>query len=67
MAVNDLSKAYANYRVGEYVTFSKNVKPFTDANVQVFDELTVDGTCNQDVAQRCVNKYIVNGFNADSK
>ena len=45
-AAHDLSKAYATYRVGEYVAFGKNVKPVTEANVQLFDELTVDGTCN---------------------
>ena len=44
--LNDLSTAYSRYRVGELVSFGKNMKPIAQLNVELLDDLTVTGNCN---------------------
>ena len=66
-SVKSLSHAYASYKVGEYVIFGKYYKPIAEDHVVFFEELTVDGSCNKEVATECVNAYILNGnWNAKS-
>jgi hypothetical protein len=60
--LKDLSHAYATYRVGEYVAFGKFMKPIAEQNVELMDELTVSGQCNQATATECVNNWIVQGM-----
>merc|ERR1711990_407155 len=59
--IKALSHAYASYKVGEYVLFGKYYKPIAEDHVAFFDELTVSGNCNQEVATQCVNGYILSG------
>jgi len=59
--VKSLSHAYASYKVGEYVIFGKYYKPIAEDHVAFFDELTVSGDCNKEVATQCVNGYILGG------
>lgn len=63
--IKSLSHAYASYKVGEYVIWGKYMKPIAEDQVAFFDELTVSGNCNQEVATQCVNQYILSGqYNA---
>ena len=67
-SVKSLSHAYASYKVGEYVIFGKYMKPIAEDHVVFFDELTVSGKCNQEVATQCVNAYMLRGdFDTHSK
>ena len=59
--IKSLSHAYASYKVGEYVIFGKYYKPIAEDHVVFFDELTVSGKCNKEIATQCVNAYILNG------
>jgi len=53
--IKSLSHAYASYKVGEYVIFGKYYKPIAEDHVVFFEELTVSGKCNKEVATQCVN------------
>lgn len=57
-SLNDLSMAYSRYRVGEIVSFGKNMKPIAEMNVELLDDLTVTGNCNRESATTCVNDYL---------
>lgn len=59
--IKSLSHAYASYKVGEYVIFGKYYKPIAEDHVVFFEELTVNGDCNKEVATQCVNAYILQG------
>lgn len=56
-SLNDLTTAVARYRVGEYASFGKNLKPFAELDVQIIDSLTITGNCNRAVATECVNDF----------
>ena len=58
-SIKSLSHAYASYKVGEYVIFGKYMKPIAEDNVAFFDELSIEGTCNEEVATQCVNAFLV--------
>ena len=60
-SIKALSHAYSSYKVGEYVIFGKYMKPIAEDHVVFFDELTVNGKCNKEVATECVNGYILGG------
>jgi len=45
-SIKALSHAYASYKVGQYVVFGKYMKPITEDQVALFDELTISGNCN---------------------
>jgi hypothetical protein len=66
-SLKDLSHAYATYRVGEYVAFGKYMKPIAEHNVELMDELTVSGSCNQATATHCVNNWITQGMQPSQK
>jgi len=53
--IKSLSHAYASYKVGEYVLFGKYYKPIAEDHVVFFEEMTVSGKCNKEVATQCVN------------
>merc|ERR1711935_1051141 len=55
--VNDLVNAYSRYRVGEYVSFGKNMKPLAQQYEEMVDILTPAGTCNREVAVECANDF----------
>jgi hypothetical protein len=59
--IKSLSHAYSSYKVGEYVIFGKYYKPIADDYVVFFEEQTVSGNCNKEVATQCVNSFILNG------
>lgn len=59
--IKSLSHAYSSYKVGEYVIFGKYYKPVAEDYVVFFDEQTVSGNCNKEVATQCVNSFILNG------
>ena len=56
--IQDLSKAFSRKKVGEYVSFGKNLKPLAELGVEVVDSLTVSGTCDREVATECVNDFM---------
>jgi hypothetical protein len=56
--LNDLSLAYSRYRVGEIVSFGKNLKPIAQLNVELLDDLTVTGNCNKEAATTCINEFL---------
>jgi hypothetical protein len=59
--IKSLSHAYSSYKVGEYVIFGKYYKPIAEDYVVFFEEQTVSGNCNKEVATQCVNSFILNG------
>jgi len=59
--IKSLSHAYSSYKVGEYVIFGKYYKPIAEDYVVFFEEQTVSGKCNKEVATQCVNSFILNG------
>ena len=58
-SLKSLSHAFASYKVGEYVIFGKYMKPIAEDNVAFFDELTIEGGCNEEIATDCVNSFLV--------
>lgn len=56
-SLQDFTKSIARYRVGEYASFGKNMKPFAELDVAMIDNLTVTGVCNRAIATECVNEY----------
>ena len=55
----DLSHAYAKYRVAEYANFGKNLKPLAELDVELIDAISVKSTCDRDAMIECVNSYML--------
>lgn len=65
--LESLAHAAATYKVQEAVNFNKAWKSWAEFEVQFFDAMTVDGTCNQEICTDCVTDWIMKGAKETTK